>query len=424
MSGDIQNIMLASIIGDALGSPMDGLGRGHIRSHFKNMTDYADPAPGLKGKIELWRKPGLYSSMSQFMLILALACRRRGPCSGEFCRSIAASPEVSACDYGIFRCPDTAEKRFILGVKDAAGAAGPQPLPGARVLPVLVPLALRNNSTAELITDVIGHVRLFTRDLPTLSASLLYAKLLGALAREKNSRVDPLAAARETIAALHDEVETHSSAVFAMAVNPGSLADEIAALEEILSGIGSAGAIPEAETIICSFINRKLKSPVTRATVNMPAALLPYAIALCSLHHDPGSLLFTAVMEGGSTAPLTALTAGIGACLHGSDIIPPSLLQNLVNRKRILSLVHGICGGSPQPGLLDDFFMSEASLTAKEQEELRSKLKHTGKKPKKKIETRKDMEMKLTRHVVESWTKMDKAKWKKERKQRDKSEES
>jgi hypothetical protein len=65
---------------------------------------------------------------------------------------------------------------------------------------------------------------------------------------------------------------------------------------------------------------------------------------------------------------------------------------------------------------INNFFQSESSLTRKEIEEYQSKLKHY-KKPEKLTNNRKTLEEKMAQHIVESWTKTDKAKWKKEKKQ-------
>ena len=65
-----------------------------------------------------------------------------------------------------------------------------------------------------------------------------------------------------------------------------------------------------------------------------------------------------------------------------------------------------------------------AHMKKKELEELKAKLKHVKKKQKKAPPTRAEKEKELARHAVESWTKYDKARWKKERRRHDKNDES
>ena len=133
MDTSARNVILATVIGDALGSAVDGLGKGHIRAHFREIHDYIDPEPALKGKMDLWRKPGLYSSISQFMLLCAMAAARRGPCRDAFIRlcADASGSGNTGSGFGIFRNPDAVEKNFIARVN--AGA----PLTGAPASPLL-----------------------------------------------------------------------------------------------------------------------------------------------------------------------------------------------------------------------------------------------------------------------------------------------
>jgi ADP-ribosylglycohydrolase len=423
MDDPIRNVLLAIIIGDALGSGVDGFTKGHIHAQFSHIDDYVDPEPALKGRIELWRKPGLYSSISQFMLILSMACARRGPCVDAFSRFIADAPLVPGHDAGIFRRPDGVEKKFINRMKDIREEPGVPAYPCARIIPALAPLSFRNNSPMEHITDVITCVRLFTIDPSTVSSSLMFSTLLRALIRDNSSSLDPVRKSLETASALADAIESYSADIFALAVNPGALIQEIQNLRNILSELTAADTVQTAEKIICAHVNRKLKTPVSRATVNIPTALFPYSLAFSAFYRDDPSLLYHAVAEGGSTAVLAALCGAIGAC-HYESVVPDNLLRNLVNRKKILSLADSLCGDAIPAGLMDEFMRSEASLTAKEHEELLARLKHGKKKSAKKTLTRAEKEKEITRHAVESWTKLDKAKWKKERKHLDKNRES
>src|SRR3990172_3851613 len=139
MDGTIRNILLSAIIGDALGSGVDGFTKGHIHARYRDMDDYIDPEEALKGRLNMWRKPGLYSSISQFMLILSMACARRGACIDYFGRSVAGSPEVSGYGPGVFRHPDGIEQNFISRMKDEQEKSNVPTSPGVRIIPALLP---------------------------------------------------------------------------------------------------------------------------------------------------------------------------------------------------------------------------------------------------------------------------------------------
>jgi hypothetical protein len=422
MNDSARKIILAAIVGDALGSAVDGFSKGHIRAHFREIDDYIDPEPALKGKTDLWRKPGLYSSISQFMLICAMAGFRRGPCADEFSRLCAGASGNSGSDYGIFRNAGVAEKNFIDRIKPGAPLTGAPSYPCARIIASLAPLGFRNNSSAERMADVLSFIRLFTLDCSTIAHGMFFSSLLAALDARASTAGGLLRLALETAESLAAEIESRSAAIFEQGVNPGALAGEVSGLAGLLSAIARADSLNAAEKTICSHVNTRLKTPVTRATVNLPAALLPYSLSINAFQGDSDSLLFHAAAEGGAAAALTALTGAIGAYLH-EPAAPETLVRNLVNRRKILSLIDALCGETDPSPLADEFIRSEAALTAKEQEELRARLKHFKKKPRKNPPSRADAEKALARHAVESWTKLDKARWKKSRKQMDKKGE-
>jgi ADP-ribosylglycohydrolase len=422
MNDAARNIILAAIVGDALGSAVDGFSKGHIRANFREIDDYIDPEPALKGKTDLWRKPGLYSSISQFMLICAMAGFRRGPCADEFSRLCAGATGTSGSDNGIFRNAGAAERSFIDRIKAGAPHSGAPSYPCARIIASLAPLSFRNNSSAERMADALSFVRLFTHDCATIAHGIFFSSLLAALYARASTAGGLIRLSMETAESLVGEIKSRSAVIFEQGVNPDALAGEVSCLAGLLSGIARADSLDAAEKTICSHVNTRLKTPVTRATVNLPAALLPYSLSINAFHGNGASLLFNAAAEGGSAAALTALTGAIGACLY-EPVVPEILVRNLVNRRKILSLIDSLCGETDPSPLADDFIRSEASLTAKEQEELRARLKHFKKKPKKNPPSRADAERTLARHAVESWTKLDKARWKKSRKQMDKKDE-
>jgi len=420
----MRNVLIAVITGDALGSAVDGMTRAHIHAHFSSIAGYIDPEPALKNKMELWRKPGLYSSITQLMLIMAMAGPRRGTCAESFRRAVASSPEVAGYDYGIFRYPGAVERAFILAMKDPSRHQQTTQQPCARIIPVMTFLSFRNNSAADHLLDVMAAVRLFTHDLSTLASALIYSSLLRALSTGAIPRDFTMKTVAGAAAGVAGAVDGNSSAVFAGGVNPASLIRELRSQSGLLDEMASAAAPGAAEKIIITHVNRKLKTPVTRATVNIPAALFPYSVAVSSLAVADTPPPVAAVKEGGSTAALAAMAGALGAARLGGLRQDDPLIRDLVNRKKVLALVDSLSAGAVTPEAMDEFTRSEVSLTGKEQEEMRARLKHVKKKQKKSPMTRAEKEKELSRHVAESWTKLDKARWKKEKRRHDKNDES
>ncbi len=424
MKGSTRDILIATIIGDALGSAFDGMGKGHIRTHFKETIDYIDPSPALKGKIHRWRKPGLYSSISQFMLILASHASRRGPFMKPFLRSIAGAPSLPGAPYGIFRGPGAVEVRLIMNARGDPGDNGVPAHPCGRIIPALAPIALKGDSFMERMTAVIGYIRLFTLDYSTIAGGLLYSLLISPLKGEEPTGGNPVDEAAKTASLLADTIDSAPATVFDTGVNPATLIRALFDVRGTLIALASAGDLSGAERIISSRVSAGLKNPVTRATVNMPGALIPYALYICShLDGDP-MLLFHTAFEGGESAALSAMVGALAARRHGPSILPDQLVRNLVNRKRILSIADDVSAGRLPVSMPEEFILSEASLTTKEIQERSAKSRHGAVTTRRPPASHREQELRLSRHVVESWTKADKAKWKRERKRMESEEES
>src|SRR5271157_4138740 len=184
-----KNILLALIIGDALGSALDGLGRGHIRSHFKEIDDYVDPSPALKGKLDRWKKPGFYSSISQFA-ILATAGGKKTSRAAIQSRYAEGSRDIDEYAYGIFRYPDVIEKRFIARMKKLGEGPDFPEQPSVRVIAASIALSLKNFSPLDLAGDAISYTRQFTHDIPTAAGAASLAWLLRFLMTENPHEAD------------------------------------------------------------------------------------------------------------------------------------------------------------------------------------------------------------------------------------------
>jgi hypothetical protein len=94
--------------------------------------------------------------------------------------------------------------------------------------------------------------------------------------------------------------------------------------------------------------------------------------------------------------------------------VPDNLREDLANKKKIAGIIDLISSKSSRSEIIGILYDSEPGLTTKEMEEYRARNK---KEPKKQTppKNRRDVESEMTKHVVESWTKIDKAKWRKER---------
>lgn len=407
-------IIINAVIGDALGTPLEGMTRAHLAAVFRRLDSYTDPEPALKNKLEKWRKPALYSSLSQFIILIALSTSRRGFQPELFKAHLEENETDDALPYGVFRHPGPVEKSIIAG----NGAA---PLSDARCIAYAIPLVVAREGAALQERELLALLSFFTTDPDTVAAALIYGFLLHRMLETPGFPLGSLVpAAAEITRELNGDLQQRPELVFNAGLNPLAMADSLSRYIALFGELQQASQPDAAEAVIIRHVNRTLATPITRATVHFPLALLPWTL-FHTAHHAaaPEGILPATARQGGYTAAMTALTGALTAATNGLAATPELLIESLVNRKRLYALIRSISEGEARTQEAAEFLESEKSLTRKEQEELQAKLKHYRKKSPP-VKDRAARERELTGHVVESWTKLDKAKWKKERKKQDK----
>ena len=415
---------MGAVTGNALGGPFEGMSRGHIAAHFKTITGYTDPEPALKQNMVKWKKPGLYGATSQLMIILCHSLAAGTFSVRKFQEFVLSGAGKGETGFGIFRNPGQAEGQFIQRLKDpslAADLRGGPPYPDASCIPLLLPLLYFFYSTPETcLLRGIEICREFSTDDDTTAGAIVFLHLLSTLMKENSMISGAVPGAAECIGDLSGASGSYSSELFTLGFNPDTVFNSVVRYHHVFSSLAPGMPLRAAESAIITAANQFMKTPATRATVNTPLLILPFAWYIAASHiNDPGTALFSALHEGGHTTSLCMLTGIFFGMLHrGAEWIPETLISALVNKTRILTLGQAILTGKKYKDDISAFIESEHALTQKSLEEYNSKLRHY--KPKsKKTKSRNDQERELSHHVVESWTKLDKAKWKKQRKKQD-----
>jgi hypothetical protein len=409
------SILLNTVIGDALGRSLDGFGRDHIKASLKQINRFPEIEQLLKHKIEKWKKSGLYSSISQLMLITAM-CFKRGRFDAEhFFLILSKNPGIEDSEFGIFRNPGHVEKTIIITAQSTAERPRVPAFGSARLIPLVVPFVCFKKP-GELLKTIVIFIRLFTSDTDTIAAACIFAGIMESLINDESSQLHHIVdVAIDTTEKLHHDAVNKPGEIFNAGVNPDSLLDAYAFYKNVFTAIASAQSKEKAEQIICAMAHKSLKTPVTRGTVDICRVLFPYLLYLITSNaHSPSDMMFTIAIEGGAVSPMLAMTGSILASLYGIDHTPKTLLDNLVNKKKLCQLIDSINDITPPEAVIDNFLLQEKMLTLKEHEEFQAQLKHRKKaSPQKK--SRKKIESAISGHIVESWTKLDRAKWKKEK---------
>ncbi len=412
--------LTGAILGNALGTTLHGMSAAHIASVFGRIDSFTDPEPALKHKMDQWKKPALYGSTAQLMLLMALASAGRRNSDSLFPDYVRRGADAGDTDHGIFRNPSPSERGLLLRLKGGDGGPRPAagPIPDASVAAVLVPLAFtKNTDISRLVRETILCAKLFTEDAASIAGALVFLNLLLNIARVRpEPSSDLIGSARNSIGALADHIAANPRELFSCGVNPDTILGEVKEHLSILGDLVSCTSAKEAEPKIVARANRLANGHITRATVNLPAAIIPYIISIVAFSSArPETILFEAASEGGAAAILCSLAGSLAGAFYGEAAIPDRLSADLINKTRIREMVAAIAGDRVSDRAVGEFIESEQALTRKAQDEYNARMRHV--KPKeKKQKPRGDRERELSRHVIESWTKADKAKWKKQKK--------
>ncbi len=413
MNKTVADIVFSAIIGDAAGYTLNGMKKNHIKAVLKEINGYTDPAPALKDNMQRWKKPGLYSSISQEMLITAACIDKKSLNLDQYLKYIKDSPDVPGTDYGIFRDPGEAEKNFYFRVKNGDNSLHHYKLPCSRLLPHVIPLLLIKNEK-ELLITTIRYISLYTTSSITITCSIFLLQLLKDLILNYNEGIlnTALCSAEKT----KTEIINNQNIIFDSGHNPDYIISDSDYLIDLFKDLNNNTDPADYEKIICTHADKKKTGTIIRGNVNLPETILPMAVILSDHCSVPEKIFYIAAQEGGASSSLTALSAAITTACCGIHI-PENLKNNFVNKKKISTIIDIISEDKNRTSIIKEIYETEPGLTAKELEEYRARNKNiprskTGKKEK----SRNEFESELSKHVVESWTKLDKAKWKKERK--------
>ena len=410
----INDYIRGFVLGDALGSSYEGMSRGHIASHFREEKGFPDTVDAQKGHYDRWRKPGLYGGISQLFVIAALLGCERPSDYNYLKRFLSKKGRVLDTTSGIFRAPGRLIEEYLISLYRNCEGSVTYDLQSASVLPVVSGGCLSMLAYAcPTVPDMVKYAVSFHSDVFGSVGASLHTYLLHRIFVSNDE--SPLNMAMEESRRIKNDMEECQPELFKAGVNPDKCIDAAAAFADVFGTLSDVTSCDEAEKRIVAIVNRYMKTPVTRATIDHPLSIFPFAVAIASL--SGANAIRKAAGFGGSSTVLASMTGGIAnAAAAGTEeeIIPPELEDALVNRKSVWEYSSLIASGNGEEGDADEFFSREIALTSKELDEKSAKLKHL-KAPEQKKRTTAEKEAFLTRHVVESWTKNDKAKWRKQR---------
>jgi hypothetical protein len=407
----IHSSLKGFILGETLGSIYNGMSRGHIHSHFRNSVGYPDPFGALKGHYGRWRKPGLYGGIGQLSILAAIAGSTRPSDSVSIARMIGSLGKVLDEPTGVYRDPGFFFEQYLSKIFNPVKDPDLDKISSAAILPFAVSSVVSMLSYAcPSAVSFVLFVSECGADIQSAVGSAITARILHRIFTENHEDgiIDMACIESE---ALVEEVSGNQPELFNAGVNPDRTLESALLLKNIFHSIRGLKNLDSIEKTITDIINGVIKSPIARATVDLPFAILPFSFAIADTEkNDP---IYVSAKKGGNTTILASITGMLSGALY-TDKFPEILINNLINRKNLFDLFDKISLGESSFQDAEKFFHGEIGFTKKESEERHARLKHI-REDDRDTRTTNDRESSMTRHIVESWTKVDKARWKKER---------
>ena len=397
-----KDILKSIIVGDALGSVFHGLSEGHIRANFSADEIYPDSIKALKKNESLWRKPALYTSVSQLSVIAAVLSSSRRISQDSFFQALRSSQASSMLPWGCFRHPDRVFQVYI----ESQSSKLPLPEFQSLTVPVIAFAGACFYPAKISFNDIIELVISFTKDVPTVCSALILSNIAG---KDCKSAVKALAESSEYLLGCKDLYPRFFSA----GINPDKAENSLSLFSEIFANVLGKD-YQNAEKYLSEKISKITSQNITRATVENVYSSI--AIAAVIADSNDSFAANAAAHKGGFSTQISSL-CGLFSALRGFPA-DDELFDKLINKKRMVEVISHLDSGKIKSAFqfIEEFLSDEYPLTVKENEEFQRKTKNKEASKATDSKKRQTEEERLSRHVVESWTKLDRAKYKKEKK--------
>lgn len=405
---NLERLLLNIAYADACTRPFSGMSAGHVRSHFNSMDVYFNSEEANKDHPERWKKPGLYGWIFQTSLLSVYAGKNRLLKKHEIEDAVEESLGTIEQRMDSIRDGDPLVHEFLVPQKET-DAVNLRPGCSPVFLSVLFSLACAPKKSS--FEQVLSFLIRFTRNSDTAACALWWDALVRSLEYSSASLFEN---AGNELASLIKKMDILQPLCFNAGIHPDALEESFGHLQTI-AGMYLDDQSTAAEKHI-KYVDSLFKSPITRSTIDHPLLLPFHALRLAESHRQGSAhLLESAVKEGGEVQLASALACTLMPEDTAFDDDFAFLAEDLVNKKRLSAFIPRLLNRASMQELAE-FFDAERKLSAKEDEERSAILKHAKKKqPKRQIpKDRASREEQLSRHVVESWTKKDRARYKRE----------
>ncbi|HPM35065.1 MAG TPA: ADP-ribosylglycohydrolase family protein, partial [Spirochaetota bacterium] len=329
MMNNKKDILKSIIAGDALGSVFHGLSEGHIRANFTADEIYPDTIKALKKNESLWRKPALYTSVSQLSVIAAVLSSARRISSDSFFQSLRSSQASSMLPWGCFRHPDRVFQIYI----ESQSAKLPLPEFQSLTVPIIAFACGFYYPGKISFDDVIEFAVSFTKDVPTVCSALILSDIAG---KDCGSAVKALAESSDFLLGCKDLYPRFFSA----GINPDKAENSLSLFSEIFSNV-LGNDYQTAEKYLSEKISKITSQNITRATVENVYSSIAVAAVIADSNNSFAAN--TAAHKGGFSTQIASL-CGLFSAVRGFPA-DDEYFDKLINKKRMVEILSQLDSG-------------------------------------------------------------------------------
>ncbi len=341
--------LLGQAAGDALGAPIEGLGRDRILRHNGGVHDYADARTLWTGRLGRAHLPGLYTDDTQQALLIAdvLVDRRGYDAEAARARYLELARPAPGLPHGAHRATSgnfrAALQRMAAGYPPLLTGV---PSAGNGAAMRIAPIGLWYAGDAAGLQRAAVEASLQTHaDGRGVSAALAVAYLVAHLAAHT---VAGVAAERE---ALEAAIAFVREAELALAgerpdLQPGHFSRSLL----LLASLWGAPRCTVLHAIVAEANRQAPTRPVTSPADPFAPASVATAIYLALAVADFEGAVTEAVNLGGDADTVGAITGALSGARWGVSAIPQRWLDGLENRTGIAARADALAGGNKGGG--------------------------------------------------------------------------
>lgn len=334
--------LLGQAIGDALGAPVEGLGRDRIQRHCGQVRGYLDPELLWMGRLGRAHLPGLYTDDTQQALLIAdVLTEARG-----------YDPELARRKYLELRQPVPGLPRGALRShggnfraaleRMAAGGHVLQtgvPSAGNGAAMRIAPIGLWYHADREGLRQAAVQASLQTHaDARGISAAVAVAFLVGHLAAQAPD------GAAGALAALEEAQSFVLDTEMALTAEDG-LPACFSGVLRILTGLWTAPEWEVLRAIVIEANRQQPEHPITSPSDSFAGASVATAIYLALSSPSFEEAVVRAVNLGHDADTVGAITGALAGARWGAESIPQPWLDGLENRDGVLARADALAGG-------------------------------------------------------------------------------